>query len=252
MMDRSLSWQSIVPALAPAVLVGCSADDAGEGPPSGAAAELSEEELVERFFKYWVRQGVHFPNTWFGISTLQNPLDVWITQEIFFEVKPDFIVETGTYYGGSAALWATILEHINPEGRVITIDVEDRSEEARKLPIVQRKVDFILGSSIDPEVVADVEARVRGRRVLVILDSLHTMEHVLAELKAYAPLVEVGSYIIVQDGLIHGHPIAAAFPPGPYEAVEAFLETTDDFEVDRARERMVITNNPKGYLRRVR
>ena len=135
----------------------------------------------------------------------------------------------------------TFLEQINPDARVISIDVKDQREPAaRTHPIARRKVDFLLGSSTDPEIVADVTRRVQGRKVVVILDSLHTTEHVLAELKAYAPLVGVGSYIIVQDT-----------PVGPGEAIRRFLAERDDFEVDRTRERLLISNNLGGFLKRV-
>ena len=91
-----------------------------------------------------------------------------------------------------------------------------------------------------------------GGRVLVILDSDHRKPHVLKELNAYSALVQVGGYIIVQDGVINGHPISPRSGPGPYEAVEAFIKTRDDFIVDESRERLILTYNPKGFLKRVR
>jgi cephalosporin hydroxylase len=217
------------------------------------SVELSDQELIDRFTVLWG----HDDNTWrknsfLGIRTLQNPLDVWITFEIIHKVKPDVIVETGTLQGGSAALWAMFLEQVNPEGRVITIDIENESPKARKLPISRRRVDFLIGSSTAPEIVEEVRRRVAGKRVLVILDSAHYMDHVLDELLAYAPLVSRGSYIIVQDTAMNGHPTAPDFGPGPYEAVEAFLAETDDFVADRSRERHMMTNNPMGFLQRVR
>ena len=182
-----------------------------------------------------------FQNRFLGISTLQNPTDAWIVMEILYDVKPDLIVETGTYHGGSAPFWAIILEHINPEGRVITIDITDqRDPKAIALPISRRKVDFLLGSSTDPEIVAEVHRRAEGKRVLVLLDSLHSKEHVAAELEAYAPLVDQYSYVIVQDTAL-----------GPLAAILEFLEKNDDFVADRGRERYSDTNTVQGYLRRV-
>jgi len=144
-----------------------------------------------------------------------------------------------------------ILEQVNPAGRVITIDVTDITEEARQLPVVQRKVDFLVGSSTDPAIVAEVKKRVAGGRVLVILDSLHTRDHVLGELRAYAPLVDVGSYLIVQDtGLwrpVRDHPEGWAS-----DAVDAFLAENDAFESDGSRERFWLTNCPQSWLKRVR
>lgn len=223
------------------------------GPQQRTPSEPTKEEVLARFYEIWTDdKNTVWTNLWLGIPTIQNPMDVWITQEIIVEIKPDFIVETGTYHGGSAALWATILEQVNPNGRVITIDIEEKSAAARRLPIVKRKVDFVIGSSTDPEVVAKVTKKVEGGKVLVILDSLHTKEHVLNELYAYGPLVSVGSYIIVQDGFVNGHPHYPDWGPGPWEAIEAFLPSNDHFKMDKTRERLLFTYNPNGFLRRVR
>ena len=109
---------------------------------------MTDQQVVDRFHQIFYENGnTHWLNRWLDISTLQNPNDAWMVQEIISEIKPDFIVEAGTYHGGSAALWAMVLEQVNPSGRVISIDIEDRSEKARELPICQERVDFIIGSS---------------------------------------------------------------------------------------------------------
>ncbi|MBW2362765.1 MAG: class I SAM-dependent methyltransferase [Deltaproteobacteria bacterium] len=226
--------------------------------PSAAAAEavaseLTQQQITDRFLIQWSdSENTWRKNRFLGIGTQQNPLDVWITQEIITEVKPDVIVEAGTHRGGSAALWATFLAQVNPRGRVLTIDVEDRAAKARKLPIVRRRVDFLLGSSTAPEIVAEVKRRTQGKRVLVILDSLHSEEHVLGELRAYQDIVPRGSYIIVQDGHVNGHPIWPNWGPGPTEAIAAFLKETDAYLPDKTRERLMMTYNPNGFLRRIR
>jgi len=233
------------------------------GPAEGAAPakkpaapgpdKAADRELIDRMIILWAQsKNTWMKNKWLGIPTLQNPVDAWVTQEIIFEVKPDFIVEAGTAAGGSATLWATILEQVNPNGRVITIDVVDAAAAARRVPVVQRRVDFLLGSSTDAKIVEEVKRRVAGRPAMVILDSLHTREHVLNELRSYAPIVPVGSYIVVQDGMFNGHPLPEGWGPGPYEAVEAFLQENSGFVVDRDRERLMLTFNPKGFLRRVK
>ncbi len=211
----------------------------GDAPVIGDEAE---EQAVAAFRRVWAKHKPVFRSRFLGIPTAQNPADAWIVQEIISEVKPDVIVETGTYKGGSAALWALILENVNAGGRVVTIDIEDqRDPSAMALPIWQRRVDFLLGSSTAPEIVAEVAQRVAGKRALVLLDSLHTKEHVAAELAAYAPLVPPGSYLIVQDT-----------PVGPIEAVDEFLEAHPGWVADDERERFRITNTVRGYLRRVR
>jgi cephalosporin hydroxylase len=216
-------------------------------PPSDLKA------VVNRFNELWYSSGTTWrDNRWMGIPTLQNPMDVWIIQELLVETKPDFVVEAGSYHGGSAAIWAMVLEQVNPKGRVITIDIEDMMKEARDLQIVRERVDFLLGSSTAPEIVADVARRVKGRSVLLVLDSLHTKDHVLNELRLYSPLVQPGGYVVVQDTHTNGHPVAPDFGPGPYEAVEEFLKGNPNFAVDRTRERLLSTCSPNGYLKRLK
>lgn len=210
---------------------------------------IAEDEAIGRFAQIWIdRLNFYFGSSWLGIQTLQNPTDAWVTQEIIQEVKPDFIVEAGTYRGGSALLWAMILEQVNPRGRVITIDIEDQVTAAKRMTIWREKVDFLVGSSTDPAIVAEVARRVQGGRVLVILDSLHTRDHVLAELRAYSPLVSPGSYAIVQDTGIW-QPFSD--PTWASQGVREFLDTSEEFEADRGRERFLVTNNPSGYLKHV-
>jgi cephalosporin hydroxylase len=211
-----------------------------------------EQAIIDRFAELWWRDNetTFFENTWLGVPAFQHPFDVWVTQEIIVEVKPELIVEAGSFAGGSAVLWATIQEQIVPDGRVIAIDLADNMDVARTVPIFDRKVDFFCGSSVDPEIVAEVRRRAEGRRTMVILDSAHTEEHVAAEIEAYSPIVSPGSYLVVQDTFVNGHPLEPDWGPGPHEAVEAFLRRTDEFEVDQRRERMKFTFNRNGFLRR--
>lgn len=214
---------------------------------------LSPQMIIDAFHQLsYYDSRTWLLNTWLGIPTRQNPNDVWITQEIISETKPDVVVETGTFHGGSAVLWAMVLGQVKPAGRVISIDIEDMVDEATLPPVAREKVTFLVGSSTAPEIVAEVRRRVGGKRVLVVLDSDHSMKHVLAELDAYAPLVQVGDYLIVQDTNLNGHPVHPGSGPGPMEAVDQFLQRDSRFESDRSRERLLFTMHPKGYLRRVR
>ena len=215
-------------------------------------AEFKKEVVDQYHQAFYNNPDTWRLNKWLGILTEQNPNDVWITQEIIVETRPDFIVETGTLCGGSAALWSTILEQVNPKGRVITIDILDQAQDAHKLPIVQKHVDFLHGSSTATDIVDYVKYSVEGKKVLVILDSDHSKKHVLNELAAYAPLVTVGSYLIVQDTNVNGHPVAQTFGPGPMEAVVEFLAANPNFISDKGRERLMFTMNPSGYLKRIR
>jgi cephalosporin hydroxylase len=184
--------------------------------------------------------------TWLGTQALKNPLDLWVYQEIMFETRPELVVETGTYRGGSAFFLASICDLLG-EGEVVSVDIEPVRDD---YPVHDR-ITYLGGrSSTDPDVVAEVRTRAEGKRTLVILDSDHSQAHVEAELAEYASVVPVGSYVIVEDSNIGQ--IRKDLLPGPLEAIEAFLAGTDEFEIDRAREKFLITFNPSGYLRRVR
>jgi cephalosporin hydroxylase len=184
--------------------------------------------------------------TWLGTQALKNPLDLWVYQEIMVETRPELIVETGTYRGGSAAFLASVCDLLGG-GEIVSIDIEPVRDDYPEHP----RITYLGGrSSTDPEVLAEVRARADGKRTLVILDSDHSQRHVEAELAEYAGLVPVGGYVIVEDSNIGQ--IRKDLLPGPLEAIETFLGTTDAFEIDRSREKFLITFNPSGYLRRTR
>jgi cephalosporin hydroxylase len=183
--------------------------------------------------------------TWLGSQALKNPLDLWVYQEIIAETRPELIVETGTYRGGSAHFLASICDLLGA-GEVISIDIEPLRDDYPQHP----RITYLAGrSSTDPDVVAEVAARAAGRRTLVVLDSDHSQAHVEAELAAYAPLVPVGCYLVVEDSNIGQ--IRKDLLPGPLQAIEKFVAGTDEFVIDREREKFLITFNPSGYLRRV-
>ncbi|MBA2476845.1 MAG: class I SAM-dependent methyltransferase [Actinobacteria bacterium] len=184
---------------------------------------------------------------WLGVHTDKCPLDLWIYGELLHELRPDLIVETGTYRGGSALYLASICDLLG-KGSVVTIDLKPRDD----VPDHPR-ISYLHGSSVAPELVAEVRGRTRpGDVVLVVLDSDHRREHVLAELRAYGDLVTKGSYLVVEDTILNGHPISPEFGPGPMEAVEEFLASDERFRVDRSREKLLLTFNRGGYLKRVR
>jgi len=213
-------------------------------------APRSRREIVDDYHYLW-QSGTDtwYSNKWLGIQTWQNPNDVWILQEILSEVKPDLYIEAGTYRGGSAVFAAMVLEQVHPAGMVVTIDVEDLVDKAT-LPPIAKRIEFIIGSSTDPGIVARLGERAKGKKVLVFLDSDHHKAHVLEELKLYAPMVSVGSYLIVQDTDVNEHQARPDFGPGPAEALAEFLPTQDSFVVDHSRERLLHTVSPGGYLKR--
>lgn len=182
--------------------------------------------------------------SWMGVPCQKCPLDLWIYQEIFHEIRPDLVIETGTALGGSALFMAHMMDLMG-NGQVVSIDTVPASRPSHP------RIRYVLGSSDDPAVIAHViDGRPQEVR-LVVLDSDHSKAHVTRELELLAPLVTVGSYLIVEDTNINGHPTYPSFGPGPFEAVEEFLKKTTDFVVDRSREKFLMTFNPKGFLRRL-
>jgi len=182
---------------------------------------------------------------WMGHRILKCPLDLWIYQEIFNEVRPDFIIETGTYEGGSAIYWASLCQLFGT-GKVISIDIAPRKQPEHP------NVIYITGDSIAVSTLLTVSDLVKGGgRIIVNLDSLHMYKHVLKELELYSQFVSYGSYLIVEDTNVNGHPAAAQHGPGPFEAVASFLAKHSEFKVDPSKEKFLMTFNPSGYLKRV-
>jgi cephalosporin hydroxylase len=185
---------------------------------------------------------------WLGRQIWQYPLDAWNLQEVVADLKPDLIVETGTWRGGSAFFLASLCDLLG-HGEVISIDVAARET------IPHPRITYVQGSSVDPAVVETVAQRMRAlmvRRVLIILDSDHTAQHVRKELDAYSPFVPVDSYIHVQDGDIDEFPIHKRYRPGPKVAAAAFLREHPEFvRDDRVESRYIVTAHPYGWLRRV-
>jgi cephalosporin hydroxylase len=173
------------------------------------------------------------------------PFDLWVYQELLHELRPTVIVECGTADGGSALYLASICDLLG-EGEIVTVDIRDSPGRPQ-----HDRITYFSGSSTEPEIVQAIQQRVEGRSpVLVILDSNHERDHVLAEMRLYGPLVTPGSYLVVEDSNINGHPVLHDFGPGPLEAIEAFLAETDEFTVDESREKYFLTFNPRGYLRK--
>lgn len=185
---------------------------------------------------------------WLGVHTMKNPLDAWIYQEILFETKPDVVVEIGGDAGGSALYLASLMD-IMDKGEVISVDI-DRS----RWEVEHDRISLVTGDSSAPETVARVAARCKGKTVMVIQDAAHTKEGVLRDLRAYAPLVTLGNYFIVEDGIadvLRPGSNTGSFWPAALAATEQFLTENPAFQVDVARERYIITWNPRGFLLRV-
>jgi len=232
--------------------------------PLGSAAAFAAASRA------WLRAGWDVKHvysfSWLGRPVIQLPDDLIRIQEVVYRVRPDVLIETGVAHGGSLIFYASLFKAMGA-GRVIGIDVEIRPhnrkaiEEHELFPLIT----LVEGSSIDPDVIARVRETIRPEeRVMVVLDSNHTRDHVLAELRGYGPLVSVGSYIVAADGIMEQMAGAPRSKPdwdwnNPRRAVFDFLAENDGFMLEEPvfpfNEGLVdtrVTYWPDAFLRRIR
>ena len=198
--------------------------------------------------------------TWLGLPIIQMPTDVVLMQEIIWENRPQVIVETGVARGGSVILYSSMLRLVG-EGKVVAVDIDIRTHNRRAIeehPLADRVV-LIEGSSTDASVLEQIRREIgEAERVMVVLDSHHSHEHVLRELRLYSPLVTPGQFMIVADTLVEDLPIQEhrrrPWGPGdnPKTALDAFLaEEPGLFDVDKfSNEKVLLSSSRGGYLRR--
>lgn len=215
--------------------------------------QSKHRSVDDAFHRRWYDAFYTHTMTYFeGVPLIKNPMDLWIYQEILWTLRPTLIIETGTALGGSALFFARQLDLLGvPGGKVVSIDIEHPKPPKHVLPVHPR-ITFVLGSSLDPDIQASVRAAASTHpRVMVVLDSDHGKEHVLAELAAYAPLVTPGQFLVVEDTNIDV-PLAKGWHggPGPGAALQEWLPHHGEFERDLIAERYVLTMHPGGWLRR--
>jgi cephalosporin hydroxylase len=203
---------------------------------------------TDKFHAKYYYSKVWAETYWMSKQVFKCPLDLWVYQEMIFELKPELIIETGTFHGGSALFFANLLDTIG-RGRVITVDV-DRMPD---VPVHER-ITYLEGSSLSTEIIGKVEEHAKGKNnIIVFLDSDHKCEHVLGELEIYSKFVSKGSYVVVEDTNLNGHPVYSGFGqgPGPMEAIEKFITGNKGFEIDKSKEKFLLTFNPNGFLKKI-
>jgi cephalosporin hydroxylase len=227
-------------------------------------------EAFELLSRAWLRASWDvkyvYSFTWLGRPIIQLPEDMFRLQEVIYTVQPDVIIETGVAHGGSLVFYAGLCRLMG-KGRVVGIDIEIRPHNRRAIEAhaLSPSITLVEGGSTDPRVVQQVSGLVRpGEKAMVFLDSCHSKDHVLAELRAYAPLVSKGSYIVAMDGIMEEVVGAPRTRPdwtwnNPIQAVKQFLQENSDFVMEEppfrfnegaVRER--ITYWPSAFLKRVR
>ena len=207
-----------------------------------ARLDMTLREWIERYQQKLVFEQVNYR----GVATWKNVLDLWVYQEIIWESGVEVVIEIGTRHGGTTLWLSDLVRNFRGESAtVISIDLE---RPARELPA---NVHFICGDSIAPGTVAEAESVSAGRKTLVIADGNHEADHVLQEMRLYARLISDGSYFIAEDGIVDVMDWKE-YTPGPMVAAQRFLAETDEFELDRTREKFLLTYAPGGFLKRVR
>jgi cephalosporin hydroxylase len=231
---------------------------------------LDTPEAFALISEVWLRAGWDtkyvYSFSWLGRPIIQLPEDMVRIQELIFSIQPDVIIETGVAHGGSLVFYASLCKAME-KGRVIGIDIEIRPHNRRALEghFLFPFIKLIEGSSTAPQIVAEAKAQIEpDEKVLVVLDSNHTKEHVLAELNAYAPLVSPGSYIVAADGIMQQLAGAPRTGPdwswnNPRQAAEEFVARNSDFIIEEPalpfnegviRER--VTYWPGGFIKRIK
>jgi len=226
---------------------------------------MNQDSELKKMTRSWFdlsfqyQYSYHF--TWLGRPIIQFPQDMIALQEIIWKTKPDVIIETGIAHGGSLIFSASILQLIG-KGKVIGIDIDIRKQnkiEIEKHSLFKR-IEMIEGSSVDAKIIKKIFSMIEKKeKVLVLLDSNHTHEHVLKELNAYSSIVKKGSYIIVFDTMVEDMP-ENSFPNRPWDkqnnpktAVKEFLKKNDRFKIDKNYEKkLLITSSPDGFLKCVK
>lgn len=216
-------------------------------------------QLTNRWFIESCRQRYSYHFDWLGMPIIQFPQDMVAMQEIIWRTRPDLIIETGVARGGSMVFYASMLELIGSPALVAGVDIEIRPHNRQAIeehPLAHR-IKLIEGSSIDPAIVAQVaKLAASAKRVMVILDSMHSHEHVARELELYSPMVTRDSYMVVFDTVVEFMP-DDFFPDrpwgkgnNPWTALQEFLKTNHRFQIDAEYDsKLLISVAPGGYLK---
>jgi cephalosporin hydroxylase len=225
----------------------------------GENKELHESAAV--FMQNTINSRYSYNFSWMGRPIIAYPQDMIAMQELIWDIKPDLIIEAGVAHGGSIIYYASLLELIGEDGLVVGIDIDIRKHNRELIEAhpMMKRIQLIEGSSVADDVVQQVKEIAKNKKkIMVCLDSNHTHDHVLAELRAYANLTSVGSYCVVFDTVVEDLKKdweARSWGVGnnPKTAVWEFLKENSDFEINSEIDhKLLISVAPSGYLKRVK
>ena len=228
---------------------------------------MGNDVEFEKLNQKWVVSSIYhkysYNFTWLGLPIVQYPQDIMAMQEIIWTVKPDVIIETGVARGGSILFYASMLELLENNGIIFGIDIDIRQHNRKRIeahPLYKKgRVKLLEGSSTDENILKQLKNISKDRKVLVVLDSMHTHEHVLKELKMYSQLVTIGSYLVAFDTVVGKCPDSffSNRPWGkknnPKTAVNEFLENNGQFIIDESIDaKILISASYGGYLKKIK
>jgi len=228
-------------------------------------ARQGKDEKFQAASKDWTKASMDneyvYNFQWMGRPIIQFPQDILALQEIIWKTKPNLIIETGIAHGGSLIFSASMLELLDNNGQVLGIDIDIRSHNRKEIENhpMSKRISLLEGSSIDQNIIDKVYEFAKGKNsIMVILDSMHTHDHVLAELQAYGSLVSKNNYLVVLDTFVEDLP-RNYFDNRPWDvgnnpktAVHQYLKSNTNFEKDRTyQDKLMITVAPDGFLKRI-
>ena len=218
-------------------------DPEGLSPHAVPIPDDLKAEFVEAFWHSHAWQDT----TWLGRPLARPATDLMAYQELISRLRPEWIVETGTGDGGRALFLASICELLGA-GHVLSID-EDPADDLPRHP----RITYLAGHPTHAGTAQRVREHVGDPpNALVVLGSRGNRQRMMAEFTLYAPLVPLGSYVVMEETIVNGHPVWPSFGPGPFEAARQSLAARDDFVPDLDLERAGLTFNPQGFLKRVK
>jgi cephalosporin hydroxylase len=210
--------------------------------------------LAKRYYHLWYyNTGVWQQTTWMGVQTYKSPMDMWNYQEILVSLQPSVVIEFGTWHGGSALFFSSVMQQIGRPYVVVSVDITASriSEKTKSDPHIR-----LLTMSSDVQELKETLAEIRNKNpgpAFAILDSDHSKQHVLAEMTNLRNILVAGDFLVVEDSNVNGHPVGKSFGPGPYEAIQEYFRMfPHDYEHDFDRERKFgFSFAPNGFLRRL-